>query len=150
LTPVDVSRVLIDDIKTRIREAMKAGRTVEKEILRVALGEIQTAEARGDSGDAVAQGIIKKLVKSNEETLAASSDDAQQAQLQEELAILRTLLPKTLSQDEIVSALAPVAQSIRDANNDGQATGIAMKQLKAQGAAVDGKTVASAVKQLRS
>jgi uncharacterized protein len=49
-----------------------------------------------------------------------------------------------------VAALAPVADAIRAAGNDGQATGVAMKQLKSTGATVDGKTVAAAVKQLRA
>jgi hypothetical protein len=43
-----------------------------------------------------------------------------------------------------------VAGAIKAAGNDGQATGVAMKHLKSAGASVDGKTVAEAVKQIRS
>ena len=67
--------MLVDEIKRRITAAMKAGNTIEKDILRLAYGEVQTAEARGTSvtDDAVAA-IVRKLIKSNEETLTATAD----------------------------------------------------------------------------
>ena len=144
--------MLKDTINTRIRAAMKEGRTLEKEILRVALGEIQTAEHRTskDATDAEAEAIIRKLIKSNQETLAATSDGEKRTTLESEIAILDTLLPKTLSVEEIVALLAPVADAIKAAGNDGQATGVAMKTLKASGAAVLGNDVSAAVKKLRA
>ena len=66
-----------------------------------------------------------------------------------EMEILATYLPKSLSLDEIVQALAPVKAEIKAAGNDGQATGIAMKQLKSTGAIVNGKDVGAAIKELR-
>ena len=135
--------MLADEIKARMFAAMKAKNTVEKEILRVALGEIQTAEARSEKalGDEGAAAILKKLVKSNQESLQASSDEEQKRVLTQEIEILQTLLPKTLG---------AVADAIRGAKADGPATGIAMKHLKQSGALVDGKDVALAVKQIRS
>ena len=64
--------------------------------------------------------------------------------------MLSSLLPTADGRPEFVAALAPQADAIKAAGNDGQATGIAMKHLKASGASVDGKTVAEAVKQLRA
>jgi len=143
--------VLVDQIKQRIQAAMKAGNTLEKEILRVALGEIQTEEARGaQADDALATRILKKLIKSNRETLESATDAEQKSTLESEIAILQQLLPRSLSVEEIAAALAPVADAIRAAGNDGQATGVAMKHLKASGAEVDGKDVAQAVKALRA
>ena len=144
--------MLIDDIKKRMREAMKAGRTVEKEILRVAIGEIETNAARAgkDAGDAASQAVVRKLLKSNEETLAVVTDDAQRATLEQETEILKSLLPRALDAAEIQAALAPVADQIRSAKSDGQATGVAMKELKSKGAEVDGKDVAAAVAKLRA
>jgi uncharacterized protein YqeY len=143
--------MLVDEIKARLKAAMKAQRTIEKEILRVALGDIQTAEARDGSSiseEAAAQ-VVKKLLKSNRETLEATeSEDARQT-LQEEIAVLESLLPKSLGVDEIVEALAPVATAICEAKADGPATGIAMKHLKGADATVDGKDVAEAVRRLR-
>lgn len=144
--------MLIDEIKRRMFAAMKAGKIVEKEILRVATGEITTAAARtGESlSDEAVQGLLRKLSKTNEETLAATTDPTRRAELEEELAVLRSLLPATLDPGAILAALAPVAAELREAKNDGQATGIAMKHLKASGAVVDGKAVAAAVAQLRA
>ena len=143
---------LVDQIKARMFQAMKAGNTVEKEILRVAMGEITTDAARpGKKGDDdETQAILKKLVKSNEESLEASQDETQKATLRAEIDVLNTFLPKALGVPEIVTALAPVAEAIKAAGNDGQATGVAMKHLKSLGAVVNGKDVSAAVRQLRA
>lgn len=144
--------MLTDEIRKRMFAAMKAGNTVEKEILRVAIGEITTVEARSNTPftDADVHGILKKLCKGDEETLAATEDPARRADLEEELAVLRSLLPATLGVDEIVVSLAPVTEALRDAKSDGQATGMAMRHLKASGATVDGKDVSAAVARLRA
>jgi uncharacterized protein YqeY len=142
---------LVDQIKARMFQAMKAGNIVEKEILRVAMGEITTDAARaGKKGDdEEAQAILKKLVKSNEESIEASQDETQKATLRAEIEVLNGFLPKALSLPEIVAALAPVAEAVKTATGDGQATGVAMKHLKSLGAVVNGKDVSSAVRQLR-
>lgn len=142
--------MLAEEIKKRMFAAMKAKRTVEKEILSVALGEIQTEEARGESGDAVSERIVRKLIKSNRETLENTTDPQDEAKLREEQTVLEALLPKSLSVDEIVAALAPVAENIRTANADGPATGIAMKHLKTTGVVADGRDVGEAVRRLRA
>ena len=143
--------MLIDDIKRRIAQAMKAGDTVEKEVLRVALGEIQTADARGASGgDEASAAVLRKLVKSNQETLALAHDDDTKSALLREIAVLESLLPKTPGVEELVAALAASRDAIRAAANDGAATGVAMKALKAAGVAASGKDVAEAVKRLRA
>jgi uncharacterized protein YqeY len=144
--------MLFDDIKQKMTQAMRDKDDVAKNILRLAFGEMQTAEARAARKleDAEAAAIVKKLVKSNEETLGVATDDAQKEVLRKEIAVLSALLPKSLGVPEIALALAPVADAIKAAGNDGQATGVAMKHLKTTGASVDGKTVAEAVKKLRS
>jgi len=144
--------MLLDEIKARMFQAMKAGRVVEKEILRVAVGEITTEAAReGRKGDDdEARAIVRKLIKSNDESLASVPDAERRAVLEEETRILSTFLPQSLDVDAIVAALAPVRDAIRSAGNDGQATGVAMKHLKASGASVGGKDVAEAVKRLRA
>lgn len=143
---------MVDELKARMTEAMRGKDDVAKNIYRLAYSEMQLASARSgkDVHDDEAISILKKLVKSNEETLAVATDAAQREALSRENALLTAMLPKTLDVPEIVGALAPVAEAIRAAGNDGQATGVAMKHLKSTGAAVDGKTVAAAVKQIRS
>jgi uncharacterized protein len=144
--------MLLDDIKAKMFAAMKSGDVVAKEILKVAMGEITTEAARaGRKGDdAEAQAILRKLMKSNEETMTNTSDAAQRTTLEQENAVLATFLPKSLSADEIAALLAPVADAIKAAGNDGQATGVAMKHLKTSGAVVGGKDVGEAVKKLRA
>jgi len=143
--------MLIDQIKARMFQAIKAGAHVEKEILRVAVGEISTDAARAgrQGNDEEALGILRKLLKSNEETLASTTDAEKRAVLTQENEILATYLPKILSVDEIMHALAPVIAQIKAVTNDGQATGIAMKQLKSAGLTVNGKDVGLAIKELR-
>ena len=142
---------LLDQIKARMFAAMKSGNVTEREILKVAMGEITTDAARvGRKGDdEEAMGLLKKLVKSNEESIEASQDEAQKAQLRAEIEVLNTFLPKSLGLPEILAALAPVAEAVKTAGNDGQATGVAMKHLKSLGAVVNGKDVSAAVRQLR-
>lgn len=143
--------MLLDEIKARMFKAMKEGRIVEKEILRVAVGEITTNAARpGMSGsDEEAQATLRKLMKSNDESLAVCEDPEQRANLELEQRTLADLLPKSLSVEEIIAALVPVKDAIVAAGNVGQATGVAMKQLKSAGAVVNGKDVSAAVTQMR-
>lgn len=144
--------MLLDDIKAQMFAAMKSGDTIAKEILKVAMGEITTDAARaGRKGDdAETQAILRKLMKSNEETLGATTDAEARSTLERENAVLATFLPKSMTVDEISAALAPVAEAIKAAGNDGQATGVAMKHLKGLGAVVGGKDVGEAVKKIRA
>lgn len=140
--------MLIDELKQRMFAAMKAKNTVEKEIIRTVIGDVTSTGA--DADDARVLSVVKKLIKSNEETLKSSSDEAQKATLNQELEILRQLVPAGLSPEQLAAALLDVAEAIRAAGNEGQATGIAMKHLKATQVEADGKAVAAAVKALRS
>jgi uncharacterized protein len=143
--------MLLDEIKARMFKAMKEGRIVEKEILRVAVGEITTNAARAGATDSdeASQAVLRKLMKSNEESLGVVEDPVQRANLELEQRTLADLLPKSLSVEEIVVALESVKDAIRAAGNVGQATGVAMKQLKSLGAVVNGKDVSLAVTQMR-
>jgi uncharacterized protein len=142
--------MLAEEIKRRMFAAMKAKNTVEKEILRVALGEIQMAEVRGEAAtDETAIAAVKKLVKSNQESLALTSDPESADVLKQEIEILKAILPQGLSIEQIIGALGEVEEAIKSAKAEGPATGIAMKHLKSQALAVDGKDVKAAVVRLR-
>jgi uncharacterized protein YqeY len=142
---------LLEDVKKRMMAALKSGDVVEKEILRVAVGEIETAASRVETfDDESTRGILRKLVKSNEETISFETDGEKKAVLEREIAILKGFLPQSMSVDAIVEALAPVRDAVRAAGNDGQATGVAMKHLKTLAAVVGGKDVAEAVKKVRA
>jgi uncharacterized protein YqeY len=145
--------MLIDEIKSRMTRAMRERDDVVKNILGLAVGEIQTAEARANRPvtDEEATAVVRKLLKSNEETLGLTpAGDARADSLRRENEVLASFLPQSLSADAIVAALGPVADAIRAAKSDGQAMGVAMKHLKASGAAVEAPAVQQAVKAVRS
>jgi uncharacterized protein YqeY len=144
--------MILDVIKERAKKAMIEKDTVARDILRLAQGEIQTAEARNEKPltDDEAAAVVRKLVKSNNETMTNSEDAEQKKILSREIAVLEALLPKSMSHDEILAALAPVHTAIKEAKSDGQATGVAMKQLKSVGATASGNEVAAVVKTLRT
>ena len=144
--------MLIDDIKKRIATAMKAGDTVTRDVLRLALGEMQIAEERKSAPltEEERAASLRKLIKSNEETLAAMPEaDERVAAMKQEVQLLLSFLPAQLSVAQIIEALAAQHDAIKAAGNDGQATGMAMKHLKSTGAQVSGADVTAAVKQLR-
>ena len=144
--------MLVEEIKKRVTSAVKQGDTVTRDVLRLALGEIQTAEARKNAPLAEEEKVaaLRKLIKSNEETLAAlAAGDERIDALKREVEVLASLLPAQLTVAQIIAALEPQHAAIKAANNDGQATGMAMKHLKATGAQVNGADVTAAVKQLR-
>lgn len=144
--------MLTDTIRERVKLAMRSGDTVEKSVLRVALGEVQSQETRSGStlDDESVAAILRKLVKSNRDTLALGPTPDRRQILEREVEILEGLLPRTLGPEEIQALLEAVREAVTGAGNDGQATGIAMKHLKSTGAAVTGKDVAQAVKSMRS
>jgi uncharacterized protein YqeY len=147
-----VASSLTDEIKTRMRAAMQARDEVTRNILGLALGEVQTAEARAnrplEHAEVVA--VVRKLLKSNEETLGLGGEGERAEALRKEIAVLSSLLPKSMSPDDIAAALAPVVEALRAAKSDGQAMGVAMKHLKAAGATVESADVQKAVAKVRA
>ena len=144
--------MLIEQIKKRILQAMKEKDEVAKSVLRLAQSEINAAGARANRPlrEEEEAAIVRKLMKSNEETLAATGESEQAATLRRENELLTAFLPATMSVAQIVEALASQREAIAAAKSDGQATGLAMKHLKTTGATFDGNDVAAAVKQLRT
>ena len=147
---------MLDTLKTRLTECRKAGKAVEMTVLQVVLGDASMIEAR--SGKKATDDEIEKLVRKtmlgNQETIAileqkGQTGGANHTKLSAENVFLQTLLPDTLSSEEIGAHLAVVADALRAAKNDGQATGLAMKHLKPKGLRVLGDDVSVAVKKIR-
>jgi len=139
--------MLIDQVKQRMFQAMKSGDTVEKEVLRTAIGEV--TRSGEDATDERMTQVLKKLVKSNQETLAATSSPAQRQDLEREIAVLESFLPKAPSAAELVAILTPVADAIRAAAGPGPAMGVAMKFLKGANVAAEARDVQAALAELR-
>ena len=145
---------LIETLKAEIKTAMKDRDDVKKNVLRVALGDIQMEETRkGSCSEETAEKILRKIIASNTETMSACPDSPRNPQLLRENEIVDVLLPKQWSVDEIVAFLTAqpgVIERIQGANADGPATGMAMGALKPSGAPVNGKDVSTAVAQIRA
>lgn len=107
--------------------------------------------AGGTLADEPVQGILRKLVKSNQDTLALTVDPAQQETLRKEIAVLEELLPRPWTPTASWRCSSPCTTPCPLRRpTDGQATGVAMKHLKTTGAAVQGKDVGDAVRRIRA
>ncbi|MFW6145827.1 MAG: GatB/YqeY domain-containing protein [Planctomycetota bacterium] len=140
-------------IRDRLKVAMREQHEVEKSILRLALSELQAQKTRaGKLSEEDAQKLLRKIIAANNETIAAKGD-ADHTRLEQENAVLESLLPKLWDLDETKAAIqadADALAAVQAAPNDGAATGAAMKALKRKQAPVDGKIVSQAVKALRA
>ena len=147
---------MYDTLKTRLTECRKTGKAVELSVLQVVLGDASMIEARAGhkATDDEVEKIIRKTMLGNQETISileqkGLSGGANHTKLSAENVFLQTLLPDTLSVEEIAGHLGEVADALRAAKNDGQATGVAMKHLKPKGLRVLGDDVSAAVKKIR-
>jgi len=152
--PVDalyVGAVLVDEIKAQMTRARREKDDVARNVLGLALGEIQTAEARANRPlrDDESAAVVRKLLKSNEETLSLSGAGPAAEALRREIEVLSGLLPAAPPAEAIEAALASVADAVRAAKTEGQAMGVAMKHLKAAHVAADAPAVMEAVRKLR-
>ncbi|MEM6749912.1 MAG: GatB/YqeY domain-containing protein [Planctomycetota bacterium] len=143
---------LAQELKQAMVAAMKARDTARRDILRVALSDVQAETERkgGTLADPDAFKVLKRMVKSMDETIAAAPGSPVADKAKSERQVLAEFLPQTWSADQIRAALEPQADALRAAGNDGQAMGVAMKTLKSQGAEVDGGDVRQVVAAIRA
>ncbi len=85
-------------IKQDLMPAMKAKDDVRKNTLRVVMGEFGRAESKELSDGAVIK-ILKKLIKSEKETLAQMGSDEDSAFIQ----IIEAYLPQLADENEIIN-----------------------------------------------
>jgi uncharacterized protein YqeY len=139
--------MLIDQVKQRMFQAIKAGSTVEKEVLRTAIGEV--TRSGEDATDERMTQVLRKLVKANQETLAAATNVDQKRELEREIEVLEAFLPKAPSVEQLRELLGPVADPIRAAAGPGPAMGIAMKHLKTLSITAESRDVQAALAEIR-
>lgn len=143
---------LIDEIKQRIVQAMKNKNEIERDILKLVKGEVQTLETRQNKtlNDEQVSSIVRKLMESNEETIANHTDPSVIEKLKQENEILDSLLPVVMTQEEIFQKLDPISEAIKSADKEGQAIGMAMKALKSSEMPVLGNDVKEVVLKMRT
>ena len=78
-----------------------------------------------DITDEQIHAVVRKIISNNEETLASCDVAGYIKQLKEENEVLKTLLPKYWSPDQVYAYLTLHGLTeIRNAKSDGQATGV--------------------------
>ena len=150
---------MIDQIKENMFAAMRTGRTVEKEVLQVVLGEIQSLQTKSGvkPPQEVIEGIIRKMTVSNEEVIKGlakrdtDKDKAKVSKLTEENSILRDYLPPQLDCDRLL-----MCPEIKDAilaytdKNTGKLIGQIISLAKQAGCYVEGGEVKKAIDILKT
>jgi uncharacterized protein YqeY len=136
-----------DTLREKIKQSQVG--SSDREILKLVLGECQ--QIMDKMTDERGHGIVKKLIKSNEDCLEhLAPEDPRYVQFVSENRLLSDLLPKYWTEDQIRERLVTDNIDVKSANNDGQAMGVAMKHLKEIGASVEGGSVKTAVAQIRA
>lgn len=93
---------LFKTIQTERQSALGQNR-VKYSLFGVIIAEVQRKTTSADVEDSVVIQIIKKLLESVNETLAVASTE--QPELEEEKVLLTNLLPKQLSNDELLAIM---------------------------------------------
>ncbi|MGD9115609.1 MAG: GatB/YqeY domain-containing protein [Dehalococcoidia bacterium] len=118
--PSPLQQKLTDDLK----QAMKAGDTEKRSVLRLVMSAIKNAEIAKqkalEDGDVL--GIIAKEIRQRKESIEAFKEGKREdlaAKEEAEMAILETYMPAQMSRDEVVAEARKViaevgAESIRD------------------------------------
>mgnify|MGYP000482239857 CR=1 FL=1 len=151
---------LMQQIKARLTQALKANDVPAKNAIRVLVGKLQML---GQDTDEAVISNLKSLIKQTEEEVETrrgnvkmadgtvmkvpvTNQETDIARLEAEIAVLKEFMPNFLSADQIKTILtAPEnQQQVNAAKNAGAATGIAMKILKSHGA-IEGNTVKDVV-----
>ena len=126
-------------IKIDLMGAMKAKDEDKKSTLRVIMGEFARADAKELSDDEVIK-VLKKLIKSEKETLSQKGSDEDTAFIQ----IIETYLPQMASENEIVAWVRDNID-LSQFKSKMQAMGPIMKHFGAQ---ADGNVVKNILQEL--
>jgi uncharacterized protein YqeY len=130
---------IVQDMRAKLKESMKARDTVRTNFLRYWIAGL-TLGTGVEMSDADAmkkmRGVLKEA-KSGQTTFSP-----------EEIALIQEWLPPTLTPEQVAEAIAPVADQIKAAPKEGMAMGLAMKALAGQ--PVDSDDVKAAIASIRS
>jgi uncharacterized protein YqeY len=138
-------------IRIKVLSAINKGDNLEKNVLRFALGELERETSLKNLTEEDKQKIIKRLIKSNENTLKLTESEDDKYILKEEIDIFKSILPKELDKKDIevfVKKCLDVGSLTLDYDNVGKSVGIVMKTFKKSNIAVDGKLVKEVVSEI--
>ncbi len=132
------SQTIVQRMRAQLPDAMKARDTLRTGFLRYWIAQL-TLGTGAEMSDADAVKKMRGVLKEAKSGTTTFSDD--------ELALIREWVPPSLSPDQIIERLAPIADQIRSAPKEGMAMGIAMKSLADD--AVDSDDVKAAIASIR-
>ncbi|MFA6897126.1 MAG: GatB/YqeY domain-containing protein [Patescibacteria group bacterium] len=138
-------------IKEDLKEAMRKGDSVTRDVLRMLTSDIknEAMKVRKELEDKDVLGVVRKNIKSRKDSIEQFVNGGREDladKEREELAILEKYQPEQMSEDEIRSAVKKAIESLdeKDANN----FGLVMKEsMKAVEGRADGVLVGKIVKE---
>jgi uncharacterized protein YqeY len=134
-----MSMSIVQRMRTQLTESMKARDALRTGFLRYWIAQLTLATgAEMSESDGIKK--MRSVLKEAKSGVTTFSP--------EELALIREWVPPTLTPEQIVEALAPMADPIKSAPKEGMAMGIAMKALAGQ--PVESEDVKAAIAALRS
>ena len=119
-----MSTLIIDLVKSKIKDAMRAGRETERDILKLVLSETQRLN---NSDDETTIKIISKLIEANKETLSCGHN----IKLVRENEVLKQFIPEAASANELRHHLSEIEREL-SSKNGGAKIGCAIKYLKSK------------------
>lgn len=150
--------MLIDQLKTELQKAMKAGDSIRRDTLRFLLSAIHNsaiakygAQSEAKRTEADVLDTVKKQVKTHKESIEAFEKGGRADLVEKEkaeLAILEAYLPKQMSDEELKKLLEPIAKTKEPFGPMMGKAMTAVKGLPAQAGQTDGARVAQVLKQL--
>jgi len=129
---------IVQRMRAKLTESMKARDAVQTQFLRYWIAQLSLANGTEmPDADAVKKmrGVLKEA-KSGQTTFTP-----------EELDLIQQWVPAALSREQVIEALAPLADQIKAAPKEGMAMGLAMKALAGQ--VVESDDVKAAITELR-
>ena len=145
--------MILDNIRASIKEGMKNKESDKVALLRLVVGTVQQD---GDESDSAVEKVVRKLIKSNKETLdmiIKSLEPGIQVsnetdKLISEITILEDFIPKTMTVEEIVDFITK--ENIDVSGNEGKAMGAVIKAIKALGLIAQGSDVKLGIQKFHS
>jgi uncharacterized protein YqeY len=168
---------LVERLKDRLPIIMRdPALSLEKDMVRLVLGEVQLANSKSvkvgetidEHGKEVpimelappleekeVEKLIQKTINGNNEIIAAlrksvRDDDPRIPRMLAENEILQAMLPKSMTEDEVIAELEQFRPMLLAAKSDGHATGMAIGHFKKAGLEVQGPVVNAAVRKMRT
>lgn len=139
--------LLIQKINDLIKQASKDKDSTSRNILKLLSSEISREENSQKNKlltEDEKQLIIRRLIKSNNQTLDCINDSSKTLEYDEEIKklkkendVLSKLLPDSLTIDQLKEFITNNKINIKDVSNEGQAIGMIMKELKKNNLRVD-------------